>query len=244
MALGDGIRLLWDHNSEQIFRNNPNLIFPGEPLKVPGIEWVPFYKGRRIYNRQEGNRWLWNDEFHVTPGEFYFSAAEQEVARKLSLPRGYIVVEPNTNKGLHPHAAFLINKQWAYRRFGEVACLLLDAGHRVVQFIHGNGYRIPGAILIQTPTFRSAAAILQNASLYIGVEGGMHHAAAAVGVPAVVIFGGWASPHVLGYDNHINLTGGETRFCGLLEPCAHCAAAMERISVDEVYQATQSLLRG
>lgn len=236
IALGDGTRLLWDHNSEQVFRHNPNLVFPGEVVTAQDVEWVHYFKGRRLYNHQDGNRWQWNYDFKVQPGEFFFSNSERETVRRLGLPNGFVVIEPNTNKELHPASAFLINKQWSTRRYFEVAECLLAEGRKIVQFVHSNGSRIPGAMLVQTPNYRSAAAILEHAALYIGVEGGMHHAAAALGVPAVVLFGGWVPPAVLGYDTHVNLTGNEERFCGLLEPCSHCAAAMQRISVDEVME--------
>jgi hypothetical protein len=67
----------------------------------------------------------------------------------------------------------------------------------------------------------------------------MHHGAAAVGTPAVVIFGGFIPPAVVGYDMHVNLTGG-AEACGSLNKCLHCRAAMEKISVEEVYQAVKS----
>jgi hypothetical protein len=61
----------------------------------------------------------------------------------------------------------------------------------------------------------------------------MHHGAAAMGVPGVVLFGGFIPPQVTGYLMHANLTGG-AEACGSLNPCPHCAAAMQAISVDEV----------
>jgi len=242
-AFGDGIRLLWDSNAEPIFRNNPNVVRPGEPLNSSDVEFVHYYKGKRWYNRPVQGRWEWNYDFQVQPGELYFTDGERATVNRLSLPRSYIVVEPNTNKLLHPNASYIINKQWPHDKYGELAERLISDGHCLVQFVHSNGYRLPGARLIQTPSFRSAAAILERAALYIGVEGGLHHSAAATGIPAVVLFGGWLPPSVLGYDTHINLTGGATTFCGLLRPCEHCRAAMDAISVDEVYQAAKSLLR-
>jgi len=78
-------------------------------------------------------------------------------------------------------------------------------------------------------------AILRRAKLYIGGEGGMHHGAAAVGVQGVVLFGGFIPPEVTGYALHTNLTGG-AEACGSFNPCAHCAAAMQAIGVDEVLE--------
>jgi FkbM family methyltransferase len=50
-----------------------------------------------------------------------------------------------------------------------------------------------------------AAGVLSGASLLISPEGGLHHAAAALGVRAVVIFGGFISPATTGYALHTNL---------------------------------------
>jgi hypothetical protein len=61
---------------------------------------------------------------------------------------------------------------------------------------------------IKTKGFRHALAVPQNASLYIGPEGGLHHAVASVGVAAVVLFGDFIPPAVTGYSHHANLTGG------------------------------------
>ena len=61
---------------------------------------------------------------------------------------------------------------------------------------------------IKTKGFRHALAVPQNASLYIGPEGGLHHGVASVGVAAVVLFGDFIPPAVTGYSHHANLTGG------------------------------------
>jgi len=115
-------------------------------------------------------------------------------------------------------------------RYEEVIKRLLLSGKKVVEL---NG---------TAPSFRHALAALSRASLYIGPEGGLHHGAAAVGIPAVVIFGGWIPPQVTGYDDHINLTGGAKNFCGSLSSCDHCKEALDKISVDEVYSSAMSLI--
>jgi hypothetical protein len=71
----------------------------------------------------------------------------------------------------------------------------------------------------------------------------LHHAAAALGVPAVVIFGGFISPAVTGYAAHANIFTGDDLGCGNINPCPHCRAAMERISVDQVYGAATLQLK-
>jgi hypothetical protein len=71
----------------------------------------------------------------------------------------------------------------------------------------------------------------------------MHHGAAAMNIPAVVLFGGFVPPAVTGYDSHTNLTGGAEFACGSFRYCEHCIAAMKAISVDEVVTAALEHLR-
>lgn len=57
------------------------------------------------------------------------------------------------------------------------------------------------------------------------------HAAAAVGVPSVVIVGGFVSPDNTGYAMHTNLFVGPEP-CGSARPCEHWRAAMKQIGVE------------
>lgn len=236
VAFGDGFRIRWDQHSEFIFDRNPNIARPGSEKKSRGnLEWIPFYKGRRQYNTQGDGRWIWNYEFKAKPGEIFFSDQERKFAE--TYVPGFVLIEPNVPrwKSVAP------NKQWPVWRYNEVAKKLISAGYDVMQFSYGTGHIIPGAKQVVTPDFRRALALMKRAALYIGAEGGLHHGAAAVGIPAVVLFGGFIPPQVTGYDTHTNLTGGATA-CGSFTPCRHCAAAMDNISIDEVSAAASTHL--
>ncbi len=229
IAFGDGSRIIWDQNSAPIFRNNPNVAKPGEEHK-PWIEWVKFYKGYRIYNSQDmqKNCWVWNYDFKAQPGEIYLDHDELSWAGNYG--KRFVIIEPNieTWKGCAP------NKQWPFERYQEIATKLHKSGYPVVQLIYNRScLKLNDVTEVFSPTFRHAMAIMSKARLYIGAEGGLHHAAAAVHRPAVVLFGGFVPPEVTGYDSHINLTGG-AKACGSLFPCDHCKEAMLAISVDEV----------
>jgi ADP-heptose:LPS heptosyltransferase len=244
-AFGDGTKIRHDFTTDAIMRYSPHIVWPHESLsKVTDAEWIHFYKGNRIYNKQVGDRWIWNYEFKVQPGEFFFSTGDQMVVDKLRLPKHFIVVEPHCKRHIALRGGYLANKEWKFQNYQEAVNALWAEGHKVVQFVYGSVPRLRNAYHIETLNFRSAAAILARASAFIGAEGGMHHAAAALNVPGVTIFGGWLPPAVLGYDTHINLTGGETEACGLLKPCAHCAAALQRITPDEVIDAAHAILKG
>lgn len=236
IAFGDGKRVIFDKHSEMIFRNNPNVVFPGNERRSK-IEWVPFYKGSRGYNRQGDGRWIWNMEWRCSPGEIYFNHGEEAAGRRYG--KGFVVIEPNVVRW----KASAENKDWGFANYQAVARRLLADGFGVLQFLpcEGSGERLDGAKVVTTATFRDAAAILKSAALYIGPEGGLHHAAAALGVAGVVLFGGFIPPSVTGYDTHTNLVGSD-RFCGLFAACDHCRQAMAAISVDTVYAAARERL--
>lgn len=226
IAFGDGQKIIWDHNSEPIFKGNPNIAKPGSEGDAD-IEWIAHHRGNRLYNHQSGDKWVWNYKFKATPGELFFDEAENKFTDGLN--SGFIIVEAS----LPEFKTCAPNKQWPKDRYLRVAHALKQRGHDVRQFYYPGCWQIPGVPFIKTPSFRHAAAALRRASLYIGPEGGMHHAAAAMGTQAVVLFGGFIPPQVTGYDFHTNLTGG-AEACGSLKKCQHCIDAMNRITVEEV----------
>lgn len=233
-AFGDGQKIIWDHHSEIIFRGNPNIARPGDEA-ARDLDWIPFYRGNRLYNRQVGDRWEWNYDFRCTAGEAYLTEGERTFGRAQG--EGYIVIEPN----LPNYKPSSPNKRWPVERYAAVASALRSAGHDVVQLSYGGGH-VLDARQIKTASFRQAMAVLERAALYIGPEGGLHHAAAAVGIHAVVLFGGFVPPEVTGYATHTNLTGG-ARACGSLKTCQHCIEAMNAIGVSDVMSAAERYLR-
>lgn len=238
IAFGDGKRIRWDHNSPLIFKNNPNIAPPGSE-RDPDIEWNPYRKGNRIYQRHDviNNRWIWNYEFRAKPGEVFFDEDERVFAscewQHRRVGQQLIVIEPDVPVKMHA-----INKRWPIARYQAVADYLTKQGFDVVRFIYGKEQiPFPQARSINTPTFRHALALLARSALYIGPEGGLHHGAAAVGIPAVVLFGDFIPPQVTGYSTHTNLTGASGFFCGSLSTCRHCRDAMQAIGVEEVVKA-------
>lgn len=237
IAFGGAGKIIWDHNSAAIFQGNPNIAPPGSE-GAKDLEYIPYYKGHRIYNHHDvaGRRWLWNSSFRPTPGEFFFTPFEERDATRFG--SGFILIEANVEswKSVAP------NKDWGRANYQAIADRLLDEGYRVAQFTYEKSTQALDRVeRFQTRSFRDAVAVLGKASLYIGPEGGLHHGAAAMGRDAVVLFGGFIPPHVTGYDGHANLTGG-AKACGSLRPCKHCRDAMAAISVDEVHEAAKARL--
>ena len=169
-------------------------------------------------------------------GRIFLSSAEEGAGRAaVSKHGGFVVIEPNLARISNP------NKQWPRERYQALVDELRDV--EFVQLGPAGTELLHGVMHIETPTFRAACAVLSAAAAYVGPEGGLHHAAAALGVRAVVIFGGHTDPLTTGYPEHINLRGKQNRpACGNWKPCAHCAEAMDSISVSDVSDALHSIL--
>jgi ADP-heptose:LPS heptosyltransferase len=223
IAFGDGRRLLWGPFSAEAFRNNPNIATRVES----NTEWIAYHKGNRIYNRYDAprRRWIWNCDFKAPRGELFFDGAEMSQCR---LRAGAVLIEPN----MPWHKPITQNKDWGLANYQELADKLRKAGWRVLQTSYGKR-RLERVERIQTETFRQVATLLTGIDLAIVPEGGLHHAAAAVGTRAIVIFGGVIPPAVLGYPSHINF--GADDACGKLDACDHCRRVLQSIEVDHVY---------
>lgn len=243
-AFGDEMqrRIVWHYNAHQVFKHNPDVAPPGSE-NDPDIEWIPHYPGRRLYcanPRPTSRRMRRVRKWEFTPGtqragKFYFTPFEK--IQMLSFDPGFIVIEPNVKRSAP-------NKQWPQERYAKVAELLMARGYSVIQF-ETEGVVLPGVRQVRALNFRMAALILSRAALYIGPEGGLHHAAAAldVDIPAVVNFGGFISPRVTGYKKHTNIFGGTDLGCGQINPCTHCQKIMQRITVEQVLESSLKILR-
>lgn len=176
----------------------------------------------------------WRAADHL--GRLYLTEQEQANGAHVRQALGsFVVIEPSPVSKSNP------NKAWGFDRF--VALVKANPSQRFVQFKHPDAKLIKGVTAVPAPTFRDACGVLAASAGYVGPEGGLHHASAVLGVPAVVIFGGCASVKTTGYPMHINLAddGPETP-CGKWLPCAHCQAAMAKITVEQVTQAMRRML--
>lgn len=231
VAFGDGHRQFWSAQSFELFRGNPNIA----PIGSEGAdtEWHAHYRGHRLYGEIRGDRWVFRD-CEWQPGEVFLTKEEKAFALgRMSGGDPIAIIEPRVKPIGACQGA---NKQWGRAKYQELASRLPAAtGARPVQLVpKGLAPLLEDVDAIETPDFRHALAVLGLANLYIGPEGGLHHGSAAMGTPAVVIFGGFNTPRATGYPWHENIAVGEP--CGSVAACPHCAAAMASISVDRVIE--------
>ncbi len=182
---------------------------------------------------------LFNMDYKVKPAPLRQGLDADERARMRALtPHGLVLIEPHIKANAPP------SKRWPFERFAAVATELQRAGHAVMQVGQPEQGVLPGVEVLKTKSFRDVLPALGAARLYIGPEGGLHHASAGMNTPGVIIFGGFTPPSITGYDIHVNLTGGAQSFCGTKSAlCPHCVEHMSRISADEVVAHALNILQ-
>jgi hypothetical protein len=216
-----------------LWEGNRTIVQPGQHGDFLFVVNGP---GARPYIAEKlAQRWVWKEWEEGGPprGEIFLSGDERDLGRRFS---GRIVLEPTIKAQASP------NKAWGWVRWNKLAWLLQNRGHKVTQLGPIGTPLLDGAELVVTNGFREACAVLSTARAAVLPEGGLHHAAAALRVPAVVIFGGFIAPIHTGYADQVNLfTGGEA--CGMRVLCGHCIDAMKRIPPELVAERLMEVLR-
>jgi len=265
VAIGDGHTVALD--ALELAYGLEHFIANQDEAAEGDVNWVHSYSGNRPYIDYEAmeaecrlrgivvakrrkmlmrlGRYIWRKDYRPTPAPIKI-APEHKVAvdfwesRRPLDEQGkpFVLLEPFIKSVAPP------SKQYPVHKFLQVA-EQLSRYVRVYQISTPDRPGLGTLPMIRPQSFQQAMGFIQAASLYIGPEGGLHHAAAAVGTPAVVIFGGFISPNVTGYENHINLTGGVDHSCGTrYGVCPHCTKAFANIPPDEIVQHARRLLQG
>ena len=91
-------------------------------------------------------------------------------------------------------------------------------------------------------SFRDTAKIIQCASLFLSAEGGLVHAATAVGTKSVVVITGYQSEKMVAYPQNININISTHEVCGLKIKCKKCEEDAENHDFGEIVKAIKSEL--
>jgi len=139
-----------------------------------------------------------------------------------------------------------LNKEWYPERFAAVAAALRP-DFRLVQLGAGSDPALAADLDLRGKISpRAAAATLASCRAFIGQVGYLMHAAAAVGTPAVIVYGGFEAPWQSGYPWNENLYSAETPCapCWLAGPCPHGRICMAGIGAESVLDALRRLMLG
>jgi len=219
---------IWDHNP---ILATPNDVARGEPvrhvLNAPDARpyiWYPFTK-------ELG--WTFHPSFRCRDhrARIYLTEAERARGTRARDQYGpYVLIEPFTK-----HQNF----RWPLDRWNALVASCPDL--TFVQHTHPETPVLVSGAYPEPATFREACGLLTGCALYVRSESGMCHAAAALDVPQVTIFGGCMDPEVMGYYPRQTVLA-EGPPCGRWLPCDHCAAVMARLTVDTVLAAVRAVL--
>ena len=155
--------------------------------------------------------------------------------------------------GIHPGASKPL-RLWRAERFAELADRFLEEkGNRVIFFRGPADREIISAITagmkhspsIIDQSLSMLPALFQNCSVFIGLDSGGVHIAAAVGVPTVVLFGPAEPDRVMPVSRRTSVVIKDGYWC---RPCdqVHCVqpdnTCMDALSVSSVYQSAIAAL--
>lgn len=220
---------IWDGNP---ILATPDQVALGEPVQT--VISAPHARPYIVYPFTKDSGWTFNSEFkcrdHVA--QIYLTAEERARGTQARSTYGpYVLIEPYTKHD---------NFRWPLARWQAV----VDACPEIafVQHTHRDSPTLHG-VHRETATFREACGLLTGAALYVRSESGLCHAAAALGISQVTVFGACMDPEVMaGYRWQHVIVSGEP--CGSWLPCAHCADAMDRITVEQVVTAIRQQMGG
>lgn len=214
--------------------NNPRLARHDEQGDFQILR--PRQSGLRPYMvGKSPDRWTWR-AYQPLRGEIWLTDAERAFGDRYT---GRIIVEPHIKPGASP------NKHWGWVRWNKLAWLLRRRGVQVTQMGGPGTPVLEGVDFIETSSLRQAAAVMARARAAVLPEGGLHHTAAVFEVPSVVIYGGFISPEVTGYEGQRTFFVRTDEYplgCGWRRPCAHCAQALASITPETVADAALGLL--
>ena len=133
-------------------------------------------------------------------------------------------------------------KEWPQVRWQELACRLARDFQLVQIGTSSDPPLAPAEDRRGRTTLHEAAGLLGQAALFLGLESGLQHVAAAMHTPSVIIYGGRSRPAETGYAFNHNLTRSpDCVGCGLNSGCPHNFICME-IPVNEVESCVRKAL--
>jgi Glycosyltransferase family 9 (heptosyltransferase) len=215
---------MWEGNPAIV---RPNAYIPGE---VRSIVSAPEARPYIIYPFTKETGWTFNPAFRCRDhiARIYLTQQERQRGQDVLHRSGpYVLIEPYTK-----HENF----RWPLKRWNELVASLPQA--TFVQHMHSGSEWVYGCYREQA-SFRDACGLIASALLYVRSESGLCHAAAALGVPQVTLFGGCMDADIMGgYPGQTCIVDDSPETpCGSWMRCEHCIEAMDRITVERVRDA-------
>ena len=247
IVIGDPTKKLIYYSD--IFKNNPIITTAKEfDIKKKAV-WVESFQGNRPYilNINE-KQVIWNKKHRSIKGDLYFDEKEKIFAnnliqkflkdwyvKNLKKCKKIIFIETSkiskTKKKIKRYG--LDNRDWGIENWTKFV-EKYKKDYLFVQSVHKESKLISDVYIFDSD-FRHACAVMNCCDLFLGWEGGFVQAAAALQKKALVLYGGWIDPKIIGYDFHTNIyIDIKASPCGMLDYCEHCKKCRELMSLDLV----------
>ncbi len=191
----------------------------------------------------------------ISPTHPKLYLADNELEEAKTLLAKYGVLKSEYLIGINPGAAFGSAKCWLPERFKELSLRLLQNPNIKIVFFgdQTNAALIQSIVqdlattkiinLVNKTSLRQLMSLLKQCSVFLGNDSGPTHAASALGVPLVALFG--PTTEAISGPNRVN-----NIIISEHVPCSPCfrrtcpidSRCMQRITVERVYQAILQLL--
>ena len=173
--------------------------------------------------------------------ELYFSDEELAKSEKLLSGLGeFIAIEPQSND------EYTVNKKYPLSKWQNVADKLISDGHKLVQIGRKTETQLLEGVtnLTGITSFREAALVIKQSKLFVSSEGGLMHAANAVGTRSTILYTGFIHPKMTCYPENTNIWIGEKHGpCGMKTLCLHCKNESENHDENEIVESVRSMLK-
>jgi heptosyltransferase-2 len=158
--------------------------------------------------------------------------------------------------GVHPGAAYGETKRWFPERFARVMDLLQKTGRRFVLLGGPGEERLaervstitahPPINTVGKTTIAEALVLISRCGLFLSNDSGLMHAAAALGIPQVALFGSTDPEKTAPLNDKAVVIHPSRVKCTpcFKSECQENLECMKAITVDEVHAAAEKLLEG
>ena len=178
--------------------------------------------------------------------QMYFLPSELDCLNKFISAKvkdaGYLVIEPGTNIDW-----FGDLRAWPFERWQSLVSYIEEKYPKIaiVQVGLSTTPLINGLIDLRDKTsFRQATLLIKNSLLFVGTEGGLMHAAAAVKSKSIILWGGVTLPNFAGYPHLHKIISNPVPCapCGQLGWCDNDRICMKSIELEMVQAEVSKVL--
>ena len=233
-----------------VWINNPNISFSKK-----GCHLIKRTDYKKLPEKMTGVKEIWNTSQHIIKSRcnfygikklkirchMYFTKEEEQYIESIvaTLPKEFIIIEP------HSKTNWINNKLYPFEKWQSIIDALYNEIPIVQMSIPGNKV-LNNVINIgdKIRNFREASLMIKYAKLFVGSEGGLMHAASAVGTENIIIFSPMFDPTFTKYNNTeaIWVHTEEHTNC-LKKNCIDCRKVMENHDESVVIQRIRLITR-